>query len=1256
MVSKESIIAGLHLAVDKASDNPHVGFYPTAKSTVEVVTEYSDFEHLWAAAQFPNADQSDADSIQYTNLDKIAVDVPVPNDDDINAWFAAFNGKLKQPVYAQSSKFGTAKNEPEQTTDEVRQEATTAPMIIAALEDKKRPERFFQSSPSFGSIILLNGSKPVSYQPETITSLGNHAGAHFSASISWSTRRYSDPEIRMMFHVCVANAMYTFAAATIPMRALTSVPHVEYSEAEAIQKTLTHFHIDDKPQQGGCTIRFVARTADIRVTYSNHALRDLRDLRMPRADMLPRAVEQAFKVNEVGVTAFITDERFGLKDHTTRLVQYFETAQTDVYAELKFNGSFVSHRDARPYLPEDTDRIPAKMTFRDVDECILILSDGVAREHNYQKWLIQELVKMDMKAVIILVGSQTVPVQKGERVARKPLIYSIHIIHAKDMKLLAQVMPAINSHVDILLNVPYTAVHAPTDTKTPAENALIIVNSLHGALWRHRRGFTERREREKRWIEDYADIIKTYIDLDAFHDQSEGRKNAFREHLALHLATKLQKVRADKKEGRKAETPAQHRARVQTEVEQYALCLKIPTVTTGDVPKFHAVRYLFSDGMSTLSDFQFLARRPRYMGWPRSEARGQPPPWLDFYPPGLPINGAATSEIVKRIMKNPQAYTVDARMLNTMDDLPTKAKEAGLLALKQASDTRIAKWFTDFKGEPLLSDITTKFSVLRRVMHHLFYSEIDPQADHDVDLDHLAYPEPLMDEKKRFLEHTTKKFQLRENRTVQAVLDAFRTFDEDQIQTVKLLPKLPFGNLVIEGVPGSGKTIVALWVLAAIMGSSYSQTGIKATFEVLPKTEKDDTTEYIDDGLVDISDDERLNLIDPVMESTLHDESTGNEQSDEDNTENRVAIYDFPGLTFGPNKQQMTEIADATLPSEGPVSPEDMNKLLQQVMDIYKANVEELRKTLPADTDWEAFYFKWSKHFDAWQEQTFKVILTDDDLLLEEDQQDQQGQDDPTVSVPCDEVAQSPGIHKVDSTIQCHPSAMIIANQNINGDDLAAKLHAIHQKMNVPLVIVKVNNLDTERKQLVRYYMPDEYDDVDDDVTITDIMDMGVDDNTLRDFGKGQGEFAPRHHGGVFRLEAIIRAKLQAGHHPDVERELRTLADPRKPFSKDGKKSLDRDLNRIMKETLEDADVVICPLSLRSICTTAIFSIPLLFISMKHLVSMKRTFDGFNWQSILPSSSVPAIIDRTVLSALVLDLVKRSAIRSCTSTRSRSNS
>lgn len=562
------------------------------------------------------------------------------------------------------------------------------------------------------------------------------------------------------------------------------------------------------------------------------------------------------------------------------------------------------------------------------------------------------------------------------------------------------------------------------------------------------------------------------------------------------------------------------------------------------------------------------------------------PPFLDFHAPKLPKNKNPTDALVAALLQNPKAFTVPLKIVEPFDDLTTRCKEAGLRAMDAASDTRIVKWFTTFEGEPLTWDAVDTFSVLQRVEWHMFYSDITDLSDsddtngvqhkYDVDLDHLAFPEPLRGKDGRVIEATTRCHQQRENRTVQAVVTQFRRFNEDQMQAFRLLRRLPFGTLIIEGVPGSGKTMVALWFLTAIIGSSYQVDKLNRSFE-LPVHVPDEAPQALE--LDSDSDSDLEHIIHPDLRHSA-DEHSKEEEEDEDKAE---VFYDLPPLMFRPTAEEFEQCVSRAEETHKESEADKVTALDNEIWRVFHGKLVKYIQGLPSTYNKRAVFTRWRKYWATWSS-TVRHMFDIDDVTICEPMEPEPETEAPEDTAEPEEHAKMGDLveHLSDPTADipatyCYPKAMIIANQNINGDDLAARLDQIHQEeIQCPIVIVKVNNLDNERDQLIRRYTPRHNDDIEQDISMADILDVGIDDSSLADFATGKGKFAPRRNGGVYRLEAIMRAKLDGGENAVLERELRRMADPDELNSHELYKSVRKSIDQMIKDILNDADVVVC--------------------------------------------------------------------------------
>lgn len=1069
----------------------------------------------------------------------------------------------------------------------------------------------------------LNDVQALPYHDNTVTAIGNDKSPRFSTLVSWSAKRLDMPHMCISFDICYNSNRVTLSKVTIPLDRFTNVPKLEKYAADAVQHLMARRHMAHDQQNGAWVLHSVMTTDGIRVTHSDHVARDLRNAGMPDVDKIRRDIDRIFAQDRTSITMLIPEEWKDVEDHAESLALYFDIAHTNIYQDLSDSRGVITRLDVKLALPADTQRVSAKMAFDNVAQCVTILSDGVSREHKYQEWLSKELGSMDMKAIMIPMGRQKCHITRRDgKVVEKPLIYSVHIMTAQNPQLLAQVMPALNSSVKLEIEVPYTAVHVPTEAKTPEHIVLMITASLHQALWSYRLPRTDRSIRANLLVDEFAKIITPYITFDSFPDMTPEQKQRLRQALALDMARALQKVRANKDTGETAETPQQHRDRVREKVCFYYKYLTMPPTTLGTTPRFFAIRYAFADAMGTLSDFQFLAKRPRYMNWQRSETRKNPPPFLDFHAPKLPKNKNPTDALVAALLQKPNAFTVPLKIVEPFDDLTTRCKEAGLRAMNAARDTRIVKWFTTFEGEPLTWDAVDTFSVLQRAEWHMFYSDITDLSDsddtngvqlkYDVDLDHLAFPETLRGKDGRVIEATTRCHQQRENRTVQAVVTQFRRFNEDQVQAFRLLRRLPFGTLIIEGVPGSGKTMVALWFLTAIIDpatKSTSSTAVSSSPCTSPTRRHKPSNST------------RTPTPTPIS-STSSTQTCGTPQMNIRRKKRRMKTRRRCFTTFPRSclDQPPRSSSNASPGQKRLTRSRRQTKSPPWTMrsgEFSTVSLSNTSRACPPRTTSVQCSRDGENTGQPGRATVRHMFDVDDVTICEPTEPEPEAPEDTAEPEEQQGVAKTAGLAEHLSVrtadipaTYCYPKAMIIANQNINGDDLAARLDQIHQEeIQCPIVIVKVNNLDNERDQLIRRYTPRHDDDIEQDISMADILDVGIDDSSLAEFATGKGKFAPRRHGGIYSLEAIMRAKLDGGENAALERELRRMADPDELNPHEMYKSVRKSIDQMIKDILNDADVVVCTFAVAySLCNRKLFQPIVVYIdgaSREHEASIR---------------------------------------------------
>lgn len=191
-------------------------------------------------------------------------------------------------------------------------------------------------------------------------------------------------------------------------------------------------------------------------------------------------------------------------------------------------------------------------------------------------------------------------------------------------------------------------------------------------------------------------------------------------------------------------------------------------------------------------------------------------------------------------------------------------------------------------------------------------------------------------------------FQCRENVILQGFLSAIETFTDEQLSAVKKLTKLPFGGLFIEGVPGSGKTHVAAWIMASIMGPSKDDTNVSTYQQPVAGEDPEDDGELddghflddVEDGNGDVEFDiepELIEIVAAIEQEPLTEAKKPGSQEAKLKPDKWNSLYDIPRLACGPSRQQLETIV-AELRD---VAEADRSKhLMQRILSIYNANVD----------------------------------------------------------------------------------------------------------------------------------------------------------------------------------------------------------------------------------------------------------------------------------------------------------------------------
>lgn len=1067
-------------------------------------------------------------------------------------WFSQFRtikpAPLKKmiPFYAQSHEISMV---PEKKQDEEKK------------QDKKKT---WDVSPHFACILLTNGKPLVPYPEDTLSNVGNFASSTFSTTIKVHDRLFTQRQLEIDVNVCFGMNKVQVAFVSIPLNRILKSPRTSTLNKDQLQSFFDINSMKASPDNGAFLLDLVLDNQDTTIQFLKCALDELRALAMHTLGAISNHIESMFTSKYLQLTIMVTTEWKDFEDWSDRFTDYFADSEVDPLAELKAKakGQHITIRNYLVTLPEDARKLPAQMKFRNVDEMLTRLGDGAAREHAYDRWSAKELAQLECRALMMPIGTQKCIIKRDGKKVEVPYLYSFSVRQTSNDALFARLAPAINVSTKIQVQIDFSEVEAPMDNKTAKELVEMIGDAMHKQLWSHHCSTrTDKDKINQAWADDYAAIIQPYIKTEKF-EGDDKLVHAF----AYLLSLRLQKIRKDKDAGiDKGETPKEHRIRTLEQVNRYRNHLKLPADTTADFPQFTAARMSHDDPLDKLSDFQFVAYRPKQMGWPKKDLGLAPAPFLDFKDPRLPKHNnlehlAQIFSTVNR--KRDEKYLVPIKFVVVDDDVTANSKVQGLIKMMEFQNTPRVEWFTTFKGNPITTDVTQIFSVLRQVMHDYYYDPALPfrQSD-DVQPEQLFYPHTLRDDKNHVIAITTPEFQRREAIVVQRVREAMYMFSEDQLQAFKMLVKAAYGTLIIEGVPGSGKTTLAHTILLACM---YSSIRSKLQTVRQPSASKiEDSDDFDSDSA---QDDKRYN-IKPVIAASSQEKPKDKAESDR-----FVDVYDIPRLACGPTEAQFEYICN-TISSNTNDYKSYCVTLFEEIRDVYYRNFERIR---PIVMPKEVTDRVRDRHWQAWFSSVQAAMTHEGEARVDLTPEVEKGESAATTTDLRGD-ADEEDKPALPEDLSCNCQVMIIANQNVNGDDSARLMDKLlNEDLQFDELIVRVTNLKLESEALETSFFPERDEGIRHAPDTSDLVHLGIQGDKLHAFATRTGDFSTTRHGGVWKLENIMRRKLNDGENPSLLRDLTRLSDPADVFTDEERLALNNSIDDFMRDILKQAKVVIC--------------------------------------------------------------------------------
>lgn len=157
---------------------------------------------------------------------------------------------------------------------------------------------------------------------------------------------------------------------------------------------------------------------------------------------------------------------------------------------------------------------------------------------------------------------------------------------------------------------------------------------------------------------------------------------------------------------------------------------------------------------------------------------------------------------------------------------------------------------------------------------------------------------------------------------------------------------------------------------------------------------------------------------------------------------------------------------------------------------------------------------------------------------------------------------------------------LIIVQRNEHGERVAESFQRLSARANplAPRTIIKVNNLILEEKELVRSLRGIDPRILTDDFTfsVADQLNMALGMEDATDFGASQGRYTRKLTGGIYTLNAMVRAILDEGKYSTLAKLLEEECRPGGSTNPGRTKEIAKQLDEVYRDILKGTDVVVC--------------------------------------------------------------------------------
>lgn len=485
--------------------------------------------------------------------------------------------------------------------------------------------------------------------------------------------------------------------------------------------------------------------------------------------------------------------------------------------------------------------------FKDSEERCARLAYGTREEEAYQTALIALASKRPRKAFAVDIQIARVHHPLTHKEYRSHCV--IIIPYPTDLDL----MPKIGESAQILTNIPVIYEESP---KPVALTEKQVVKILTNAI------FTAAKYSQK--ARGSNEVSRSYLlsELDKLVCLPLAKEHEkYRHQFVMNSAEELRLRQGEKNDdgthGR-PETFEDHRKRIVNWVEQNLERLNLPKKDNAAYAQFNVTRQSSISGLEGCMVFH--AEYPRDPLW-----SSHPKPYVDVDFPFVPM--AAGSDIMATYRTNPKRFSFMATIVRTATEDTLKSRLAGITyaTLVNSEDDQshgYLDWLLDFSGKGVPHKLYELFNSLAHLRDRILGKPAHESAFYSATphLDPVNESSPatnLFTQQVTFTEEESN-----------AMLQIYHSLDEDQKSLFEKLQSPAYGDLLVSGCPGSGKTYcVGLLALLAcqsrVSAADWSNVCLPTKKKPTKESDSPDTDEGVGRYDADITLQEPPNYLHP---------------------------------------------------------------------------------------------------------------------------------------------------------------------------------------------------------------------------------------------------------------------------------------------------------------------------------------------------------------------------------------------------------